>query len=33
MLAIALPPPVTKGGKTTGEMEYVYAGTVVRLNQ
>ena len=27
VLAIALPPAVTKGGKTTGEMEYVYAGT------
>lgn len=27
VLAIALPPAVTKGGKTTGEIEYVYAGT------
>lgn len=27
VLAIALPPAVTKGGKTTGETEYVYAGT------
>jgi integrase len=27
VLAIALPPSVTKGGKTTGETEYVYAGT------
>lgn len=27
VLAIALPPDVTKGGKTTGEMEHVYAGT------
>lgn len=27
VLAIALPPAVTKGGKTTGEVEYVYAGT------
>ncbi|MEO7888860.1 MAG: site-specific integrase [Vicinamibacterales bacterium] len=27
VLAIALPPTVTKGGKTTGETEYVYAGT------
>src|SRR4029077_3882697 len=27
VLSIALPPSVTKGGKTTGETEYVYAGT------
>ena len=27
VFAIALPPAVTKGGKTTGEIEYVYAGT------
>ncbi|MEP6593035.1 MAG: hypothetical protein ABJC51_05050 [Acidobacteriota bacterium] len=27
VLAIPLPPSVTKGGKTTGETEYVYAGT------
>jgi len=27
VLAISLPPDVTKGGKTTGETEYVYAGT------
>jgi integrase len=32
VLAIALPPSVTKGGKTTGETEYVYAGTE-RLKQ
>ncbi|MEQ1574710.1 MAG: site-specific integrase, partial [Vicinamibacterales bacterium] len=27
VLAIALPPTVSKGGKTTGELEHVYAGT------
>jgi len=27
VLAIALPAAITKGGKTTGEIEYVYAGT------
>jgi integrase len=27
VLAIALPPAVSKGGKTTGELEQVYAGT------
>ena len=27
VLVISLPPAVTKGGKTTGEQEYVYAGT------
>lgn len=27
VLAIALPPAITKGGKTTGETEHVYAGT------
>lgn len=27
VLAIALPPDVTKGGKTTGDVEHVYAGT------
>ena len=27
VLAIALPPAVSKGGKTTGELEHVYAGT------
>lgn len=32
VLAIALPPAITKGGKTTGETEHVYAGTE-RLKQ
>ena len=27
VVAISLPPDITKGGKTTGEVEYVYAGT------
>lgn len=27
VFVIALPPQVTKGGKTTGEIEYVYVGT------
>ena len=27
VLAIALPPAVSKRGKTTGELEHVYAGT------
>jgi hypothetical protein len=27
VLAIALPPAVSQGGKTTGELEHVYAGS------